>query len=132
MLEAPPHAITQHHGCSNPVGTKTDHYTRRKLNMNIDRLEGAEAISAKARDIGKESGLVISECIWDIGQDFNLQHAHRLDLQTATSTVRIYFPDLELSTTGNEARRKRTEHRLLSAIAQLVPRTPTPVYATSA
>lgn len=97
----------------------------------IDRLAGAEVISAKAREIGMENGIVISECVWDIGQAFELQHAHRLDLSTSTKTVRLYFPDLELSTTGNESRKKRMEDRLRNAIAQLLPRTPSPTYATS-
>ncbi|MGH8809779.1 MAG: hypothetical protein ACREX0_18045 [Noviherbaspirillum sp.] len=95
----------------------------------IDRLAGAEAISAKARAIGMENGVLISDCVWDIGEDFTHQHAHRLDLFTATNTVRLYFPDLELTTSGNDARKKRTEDRLSSAIAQLAPRSPAPTYA---
>jgi hypothetical protein len=97
----------------------------------IDRLAGAETISARAREIGVEHGVVISECVWDIGQSVELQHAHRLDLSTATQTVRLYFPDLELSTVGNDVRKKRTDDRLRGAIAQLMPRTPSPTYATS-
>lgn len=100
--------------------------------MKIDRLAGAEAISARAREIGAENGVVISECVWDIGQSIELQHAHRLDISTATKTVRLYFPDLELSTSGNGVRKKRTEDRLRDAIAQLMPRSPSPTYATSA
>jgi hypothetical protein len=102
------------------------------VSMKIDRLAGAEAISARAREIGAENGVIISECVWDIGQSVELQHAHRLDLSTATKTVRLYFPDLELSTVGNEIRKKRTEDRLRGAIAQLMPRSPAPTYATSA
>ena len=101
-------------------------------NMKIDRLAGAEAISERAREIGIEKELVISECVWDIGEACGLQHAHRLDLSTTTKTVRLYFPDLELTTAGNEARKKRTEDRLYNAIAQLLPRSPAPTYATTA
>lgn len=100
--------------------------------MKIDRLAGAEAISARAKEIGLENGVVISECVWDIGQSVELQHAHRLDISTPTKTVRIYFPDPELSTAGNDVRKKRTEDRLRDAIAQLLPRSPSPTYATSA
>jgi hypothetical protein len=100
--------------------------------MKIDRLAGAEAISAKAIAIGNEDGVVISRCVWDIGEDFGHEHAHRLDLFTETKTVRLYFPDVELTTTGNIARAKRTEDRLRNAIAQLVPRSPSPTYGTSA
>lgn len=102
------------------------------VSMKIDRLAGAEAISARAREIGAENGVIISECVWDIGQAVELQHAHRLDLFTTTKSVRLYFPDLELSTVGNEVRKKRTEDRLRGAIAQLMPRSPAPTYATSA
>jgi hypothetical protein len=98
-------------------------------NERIDRLAGAEAISARALAIGMESGVVISKCVWDIGEDFGLQHAHRLDLFTDMKTVRLYFPDLELTTSGNEARTKRTEDRLRSAIAQLSSGPPSPTYA---
>ena len=98
----------------------------------IDRLVGAEIISARAREIGAEHGVIISDCVWDIGQSVELQHAHRLDISTAAKTVRLYFPDLELSTAGNTVRKKRTEDRLRDAIAQLMPRSPSPTYATSA
>lgn len=101
------------------------------VNMKIDRMAGAEAISARAREIGAENGVAILECVWDIGQSVELQHAHRLDLSTATNTVRLYFPDLELSTAGNNVRKKRTEDRLRGAIAQLMPRSPSPTYATT-
>jgi hypothetical protein len=97
-------------------------------NTRIDRMAGAEAISAKAIAIGMEHGVVISECVWDIGQDFGHEHAHRLDLSTATKTVRLYFPDLELTTSDNESRTKRTEDRLRRAIAQLLTRSPVPTY----
>ena len=102
-----------------------------QCNTTIDRLAGAEAISARAREIGMENELVISECVWDIGEACGLQHAHRLDLSTTEKSVRLYFPDLELTTAGNDARKKRTEDRLHNAIAQLVPRSPKPTYATS-
>lgn len=86
--------------------------------MRIDRLSGAEAISAKAIAIGMEHDVVIAECIWDIGDDFEHEHAHRLDLITASKAVRLYFPDLELTTSGNESRSNKTEDRLRRAIAQ--------------
>lgn len=97
-------------------------------NMRVDRLAGADAISAKAIAIGMEHDVVISECVWDIGEDFRLEHAHRLDLITATKKVRLYFPDLELTTSGNESRKKKTEDRLHRAVAQLVSRSPSPTY----
>lgn len=98
-------------------------------NAKIDRQAGADAISAKAIAIGMEHGVVISKCVWDLGQDYTLQHAHRLDLFTETKTVRLYFPDVELTTTGNEGRAKRTENRLQSAIVQLLSLTPSPTYS---
>jgi hypothetical protein len=104
-----------------------------ECSMKIDRMAGAEAISARAREIGAENGVVISECVWDIGEACGLQHAHRLDLSTSTAqTVRIYFPDLELTTLDNDSRKMRTEQRLRGAIAQLLPRSPAPTYSTSA
>ena len=102
-----------------------------EVSTKTDRLAGAELISARAREIGLENGVTISECVWDIGQSVELQHAHRLDLSTTTKTVRIYFPDKELSPSGSEIRKKRTEDRLRDAIAQLLPRSPSPTYATS-
>jgi hypothetical protein len=101
-------------------------------NINIDRLAGAEAISAKAKAIGMENGVVIHQADWDIGKDVAHQYAHRLDLFSATNSVRLYFPDLELTTSGNQAREKRTRDRLQSAIARLLPRQPSPTYGTSA
>jgi hypothetical protein len=101
----------------------------KESNITIDRLAGAEAISAKAKAIGIEHGVSIIECVWDIGDDFGHEHAHRLELITATKTVRVYFPDLELTTSGNESRQKKTEDRLHRAVAQLVSHTPLPTYA---
>lgn len=96
--------------------------------MKIDRTAGAEAISAKAQAIGLEHQLTVVECVWQIGDDLAHEHAHRLDLITADSTVRLYFPDLELTTTGNAARARRSEGRLRDAIAQLLPRSPAATY----
>jgi hypothetical protein len=96
---------------------------------SINRQAGADALSAKAIAIGQEKGLSIVKCEWDLGQDFGLQHAHRLDLFTETKTVRVYFPDLELSTTGIESRLKRSEERLRSAVAQLLSVPPAPTYS---
>jgi hypothetical protein len=93
------------------------------------RQAGAEAISRLAIAIGAENDVNISKCVWDLGEDFGLQHAHRLDLFTETKTVRLYFPDLELTTSTNDARKKRTEDRLRSAIAQLASKPPAPTYA---
>jgi hypothetical protein len=100
----------------------------KESNMMNDRLAGAEAISAKAIAIGMEHDVVIAECVWDIGEDLGHAHAHRLDLITATKTVRLYFPDLELTTSANASRAKRTEDRLQSAIAQMLSRPPLPTY----
>ena len=97
-------------------------------NTAIDRLAGAEAISAKAIAIALDNDVLISECVWDIGEDLGHPHAHRLDLATATKTVRLYFPDLELTTSGHEARTKRTEERLRRAVAQLFSLPPVPTY----
>jgi hypothetical protein len=98
-------------------------------NMAIDRLAGAEAISAKAKAIATQHGVSITECVWDIGDDLGHEHAHRLELITAAKSVRVYFPDLELTTSGNESRKKKTEDRLHRAIAQLVSHVPLPTYA---
>lgn len=95
----------------------------------IDRQAGADAIAARAVALGSEHGIAVVKCTWDLGQDVALQHAHRLDLCTDTRTVRLYFPDIELTTTGNEARCKRTEERLRSAVAQLQALPPAPTYS---
>ena len=96
----------------------------------INRQAGAEAISARAIAIGSEIGAIIVKCDWDLGSDSRLQHAHRLDLFTDAKSVRLYFPDVELTTTGNAARTKRTEERLRSAIAQLLSLSRAPTYST--
>lgn len=96
--------------------------------MRIDRLAGADAISAKAIAIGTELGVVVSECVWDIGVDLTHAYAHRLDVSTATNTVRLYFSELDLTTSGNESRKERIADRLRRAIVQLVGRVPSPTY----
>ena len=99
--------------------------------MKIDRMAGADMISASAKEIGAKNDVVLSECIWQIGEDFNHEYAHRLDLCTAAKTVRLYFSDLELTAFLIANRKTRIEERLRSAIAQLVPRLPSRTYATS-
>lgn len=94
----------------------------------LDRAVGAADISAIATVIGSEHGLVVSERVWDMGEDFGHEYAHRLDLSTATKTVRLYFSDLDLTASGNKSRKARVEDRLRRAITQLVVRTPTPMY----
>jgi hypothetical protein len=96
--------------------------------MTIERSAGADAISAKAVAIGMEHGLVISECVWDMGADLRHPYAHRLDISTGVNTVRLYFSDLDLTTAGNASREERVEDRLQRAIAQLVARAPLPTY----
>lgn len=96
--------------------------------MKIDRLTGAEAISKKAVVFSTKSGVLITDCTWDIGDDLEHEHAHRLDLFTKTKTVRLYFRDVELTTSGNDARKKRIEDRLHNAIAQLWTTAPAATY----
>lgn len=96
--------------------------------MRIDRLAGSDAISAKAIAIGTELDVVISRCVWDLGADLGHEYAHRLDLGTATDTVRLYFSDLDLTTPDSESRSERTADRLRRAIAQLIARTPSSTY----
>ena len=96
--------------------------------MKAVRQTGAEAISVKAIAIGAEQGVIITECIWNIGDDVGHEHAHRLDLITVAKTVRLYFPDLELVTSTTQSRIKRTEDRLRSAVAQLLPHAPAATY----
>jgi hypothetical protein len=100
-------------------------------NMKIDRMEGAKIISASAKEIGSQHDVVLSECIWEIGEDISHEYAHRLDLCTAAKSVRLYFSDLELTALVIANRKKRIEERLRSAIAQLLPRSPSRTYATS-
>lgn len=96
--------------------------------IKIDRLVGAESISASAKILAKAKDVTISNCVWDLGEDFTLQHAHRLDLSTETKTVRLYFSDVELTTAGNEHRVKRIEQRLQNAISRLLPQVASPTY----
>jgi len=95
----------------------------------IERTAGAAAIAAKAVAIALAQEVEIVDCVWDIGADLGHEHAHRLDLVTADKSVRVYFTELELTTSGNAARTKRTEERLQRAIAQLFARPPAPTYA---
>lgn len=97
--------------------------------MSINRLAGADAISARAVTLGAELGVAISNCVWDIGDDLTHEYAHRLDINTAASTVRLYFCDLDLTTCGNKSRIERTADRLHRAITQLVMRVPRSTYA---
>ena len=97
--------------------------------LQAERLAGADAISAKAMAIGTELGVLIAECVWDIGQDLTHEHAHRLDLVTATKSVRLYFRDRELTAPDRASCTKRIEDRLRRAIAQLLSRPPEPTYA---
>lgn len=100
-----------------------------KRNISIERQAGADAISAKAVAIGAEHDVLISECVWDLGEDVGHPHAHRLDLITATKTVRLYFPDLELTaSSASGSRAKRTEDRLQRAVAQLLSQAPSATY----
>jgi len=94
----------------------------------IDCAAGATVISEIATVIGSEHGVDVSGRVWDMGEDFGHEYAHRLDLSTATNTVRLYFSDLDLTASGNKARKSRVEDRLRRAIAQLVVRTPSPMY----
>lgn len=94
----------------------------------MERSDGAAAISARAVALAQAQDVQIVECVWDIGADLTHEHAHRLDLITADKSVRVYFPDLELTTSGNASRTKRSEERLQRAIAQLMQRTPAPTY----
>jgi len=93
-----------------------------------ERLAGADAISAKAVVYGMQRGVAISACVWDIGEDVGHEYAHRLDVSTASETVRLYFSDRELTVSDNACQNDRTEDRLRRAIAQLVPRVPVPTY----
>ena len=96
--------------------------------MKISRMAGADAISSSAIAFGEESGIAIEKCDWDIGEDLSHQHAHRLDLFTASKTVRLYFPDIELTKSEDTVRKKRIDTRLKSAIAQLIPYVPATTY----
>jgi hypothetical protein len=96
--------------------------------MKISRLAGANAISSSAIAFGEASGLTIEKCSWDIGEDLSHEHAHRLDLFTASKTVRLYFPDIELTRSEDIIRKKRIDTRLRSAIAQLIPHVPASTY----
>lgn len=94
-----------------------------------DRQAATEIISARAMEIGNERGIAITQCVWDIGQDLGHPHAHRLDISTEAKSVRLYFPDIELTSIENEVRRKRIEDRLNKAIAQLLSRVPSATYS---
>lgn len=103
------------------------------MNENQDvtsnRMTGAESISCSAIAMGKESGLTLEKCTWDIGEDISHAHAHRLDLFTELKSVRLYFPDIDLTKSGDLSRKKGIDARLKSAIAQLVPHVPAATYA---
>jgi hypothetical protein len=96
--------------------------------MKNQRMPGAEAISARIKTIGREAGLDVERCEWDIGEDFGHTYAHRLDVFAQSGTVRLYFTDLELMTSNNEARRRKTETTLQNAISQLASASRAPTY----
>lgn len=94
----------------------------------INRLSSVDVINSRAIAIGKESGVVIERCIWDISEDLSHEYAHRLDLFTDLKTVRLYFPDIELRKPEDVNRKKRIDARLKSGIAQLIPHVPASTY----
>jgi hypothetical protein len=93
-----------------------------------DRSAGAAFISTKAVAVGAKLGVTVSGCVWDMGADLTHEYAHRLDINTAANTVRLYFCDLDLTTSGNASREERMEDRLRRAITQLVTRAPASTY----
>ena len=96
--------------------------------LTIDRAAGAATVAAKALEIALAQDVQIVDCVWDFGADLGHEHAHRVDLVTAEKSVRIYFTELELTTTGHTSRAKRMEERLQRSIAQLLQRAPAPTY----
>ncbi|SRR5450830_546814 len=97
--------------------------------IQIERSVGAAAIATEASALAAGQEVLIVECVWDIGTDLTHEHAHRLDLVTADKSVRVYFPELELTTTGHAYRAKRITERLQRAIAQLHQSAPAPTYS---
>lgn len=97
--------------------------------ISIERSVGASAIATEAIALAAAQDVTIVECVWDIGTDLTHEHAHRLDLVTASKSVRVYFPELELTTSGHAYRSKRITERLQRAIAQLLQRAPVPTYS---
>lgn len=93
------------------------------------RLTGMDVINSRAIALGKENGVLIERCTWDISEDQSHEYAHRLDLFTDLKTVRLYFPEIELMKSEDVSRKKRIDARLKSAIAQLIPYVPASTYA---
>jgi len=85
--------------------------------------------SARAIAIALAQGVQISETTWDIGTDRDTRACAPAGAGHPGKTVRVYFPDPELCTSGHPMRSKRTEERLQRAIAQLLPHVPQPTYA---
>jgi len=96
--------------------------------ISIERSVGTAAVAAQAQALALDAGVQIVDVVWDIGTDLTHEHAHRLDLVTADKSVRLYFTELELTTSGHPARSKRIDERLQRAIAQLPQRTPAATY----
>lgn len=94
----------------------------------ISYRTGVDVINSRAVAIGKESGVFIERCIWDVSEDLSHEYAHRLDLFTDLKKVRLYFPDIEVTKAGDANRKKRIDARLKSAIAQLIPHVPASTY----
>lgn len=94
----------------------------------IERSTGTAAVAAQATALAAAAGVQLTDIIWDIGSDLDHEHAHRLDLVTAHKSVRLYFTEPELSTSGHVTRSKRVTERLQRAIAQLLQRTPAATY----
>src|SRR5450830_671101 len=96
--------------------------------IQIERSVGAAAIATEASALAAGQEVLIVECVWDIGTDLTHEHAHRLDLVTADKSVRVYFTEPEVTTSGHAMRSKRVTERLQRAIAQLLQRTPAATY----
>ena len=96
--------------------------------ITIERTAGAAAIVAEATLLASAEGVEITDVVWDIGDDLTHEHAHRLDLLATDKSVRLYFTEPELTTSGHRMRSKRVTERLQRAIAQLTLRIPAATY----
>jgi hypothetical protein len=96
--------------------------------VGVARLAGAATIAEKAKKLAAEAGVELVGCTWEIGDDFADAHVHKLDIATVEKSVRIYFPDIELTDVERNSRSKRTEGRLRNAISQLLTRSPPSTY----
>lgn len=83
------------------------------------RRRAASFIEETVRKLASEYGLAVSSCVWNLGQGFDSQGPHRLDLFLTNTAIKIYFTDEEFIHFVDGRRGYETRHRLRTLLSEL-------------